>query len=767
TQEQRWQSSPDNSDFVVQYRNNPQTIELSKFRGADLLHNNVFLTDRRGGLVAVQGERPANFFYGDEAWWQTAWDNGQGDVYVGQLTIDPNTKLASIFIAVGVLNPQTNQTIGVLASTYQLRAVQRDISVASNQIPGDLVLLSSDGLVIAGSDEVTIGQSIGPNSLTPTSDQAQPLTEPGWLLGPDSQGEPVVLAHAPLNTSSGVNLDPLRALGWQVVVSDTQDNALAGVTRSTKVATLVGLLAMALGVLAATAATRVITRPIEALTTAAAAISGGDLEQQAKPVGPVELVTLAEAFNTLTARLRLLINSLQDQVAQRTAQLEARVEQLATLNRITQTVASVRDQEAALEIVAREMVQLFKGRNSGIALLNPAQTQLTVVAEYSRDPAEAPVVGTVIPLAGNPSSSYVVRTGRSMVVPQAQTSPSTQPIHELLRLRQIQCLLIAPLLARGEVIGTIAVATDEVDREFTPAEVTLAETVAGQIAGAIENARLFSEMEKAKEVAEAANEAKSTFLANVSHELRTPLTAVLGFAKIIEKRLAEVILPRIQADLESANDAKTQRAVKQVRENVGIIVAEGQRLTNLINDVLDLAKIEAGKVEWQMQSLAMTEIVERAIAATSALFEQKPLKLVKEVADDLPQVVGDRDRLIQVVINLISNAVKFTDQGSVTCRVQPADGEIVISIIDTGIGIAEADQPKVFEKFIQVGNTLIDKPQGTGLGLPICRQIIEQHGGRIWLESKLGQGSTFSFALPIDPQERLLAAEPQPASASP
>ena len=765
-QEQRWQTSPENSDFILQYRSNPQTIELSKFRGADLLHNNVFLTDRRGGLVAAQGEKPAKFFYGDEAWWQTAWNNSQGGVYLGQLTIDPTTRAASIFIAVNVLNPQTNQTVGVLASTYQLRSVQRDISVASNQITGEVALLSADGIVIAGPDEAAIGQPVGPSLLTSGQGNEPQLTEPGWLLGTDGQGEPVVLAHSLLNTSSGINLDPLRALGWQVVVSDTQVNALAGVTRSTKVATLVGLLAMALGVLAATATARVITRPIEALTTTAAAMSGGNLEQQAEPVGPVELVTLAEAFNTLTARLRSLINSLQDQVAQRTAQLEARVEQLATLNRITQTVASVRDLQAALEIVAREMVQLFKGRNSGIALLNAAQTELTVVAEYSRDPTEVNAVGTLIPLAGNPSSAHVVKTGRSIVVPQAQINPLTEPIHELMLMRQIQCLLIVPLLARGEVIGTIGVATDEPNREFTSTEVTLAETVAGQIAGAIENARLFSEMEKAKEVAEAANEAKSAFLANVSHELRTPLTSVLGFAKIIQKRLVEVIFPKVQVNSESAEDGKTQRALRQVKENIGIIVSEGERLTTLINNVLDLAKIEAGKVEWQMQPLAVAEIIERAIAATSALFEQKSLKLIKDVADNLPQVVGDYDRLIQVVINLISNAVKFTDHGSVTCQARQVNGEIIISVTDTGIGIAEADQPKVFEKFIQVGNTLIDKPQGTGLGLTICKQIVEHHGGRIWLESKLGQGSTFSFTLSISTQERVLIAEepPQPAS---
>jgi DNA-binding response OmpR family regulator len=141
-------------------------------------------------------------------------------------------------------------------------------------------------------------------------------------------------------------------------------------------------------------------------------------------------------------------------------------------------------------------------------------------------------------------------------------------------------------------------------------------------------------------------------------------------------------------------------------------------------------------------------VIERATAATSSLFEHKGLTLVKDVAPGLPTITGDRDRLIQVVINLISNAVKFTDRGSVTCRAEPRDGELVVSVIDTGMGIAPADQPKVFERFKQVGDTLTDKPKGTGLGLPICREIVEHHGGRLWVESAVGRGSTFAFSLP-------------------
>jgi signal transduction histidine kinase len=197
-----------------------------------------------------------------------------------------------------------------------------------------------------------------------------------------------------------------------------------------------------------------------------------------------------------------------------------------------------------------------------------------------------------------------------------------------------------------------------------------------------------------------------------------------------------------------AEDRRTQRAMRQVAQNVEIISAEGERLTALINEVLDLAKIEAGKVEWREESLAAPDLVERAAASTRALFAQKGLPLVKEVAGDLPEVVGDEDRLLQVLINLFSNAVKFTDEGSVTCRVRRIDGALEVSVIDTGVGIAEAELPNVFEQFKQAGDTLSDRPQGTGLGLPISKEIVEHHGGRMWVESELGRGTTVTFTLP-------------------
>jgi signal transduction histidine kinase len=179
----------------------------------------------------------------------------------------------------------------------------------------------------------------------------------------------------------------------------------------------------------------------------------------------------------------------------------------------------------------------------------------------------------------------------------------------------------------------------------------------------------------------------------------------------------------------------------------------------LINNLLDLEKIRAGKMTWRHAPLQIGNVIDLAGSATASLFESKGLTWVKIVPDGLPPIDGDADRLEQVVINLISNAVKYSENSAITCKAELKDREIIVSVADQGIGIAKADHALVFEEFRQVGDTLTTKPEGTGLGLPICKEIIEHHGGRIWLESDLGQGSTFFFSLPIQeqPEEKIAA----------
>ncbi|WP_031479822.1 ATP-binding protein [Maridesulfovibrio frigidus] len=235
---------------------------------------------------------------------------------------------------------------------------------------------------------------------------------------------------------------------------------------------------------------------------------------------------------------------------------------------------------------------------------------------------------------------------------------------------------------------------------------------------------------------------KTDFISTVSHELRTPMTSILGFAKIIKKKLNKSVYPQCQT-----TEVKTQRAMDQVQDNIGIIVSEGERLTDLINDVLDIAKMESGKIDWKNTAIDMEEVIKLSGQTTAPLWQSKDLELIIDVEEDLPTIFGDRDRIMQVMVNLISNAVKFTRAGSITCTARSHDSEILVSVSDTGTGITPEDQKKIFERFKQVGDTLTGKPKGTGLGLPICKQIVEHHNGRIWVDSKFSEGSSFHFTL--------------------
>jgi len=250
------------------------------------------------------------------------------------------------------------------------------------------------------------------------------------------------------------------------------------------------------------------------------------------------------------------------------------------------------------------------------------------------------------------------------------------------------------------------------------------------------------ELEEATRELKAANERlteldrmKDDFISTVTHELRTPLTSIRAFAEIL---------------LDEPNLAIAER-----KRFLGIIARETERLTRMINQVLDLAKIESGKAEWHVTDVDLGEVIEDAVATTSQLFREKDVKLRAAVAPDLPRVPIDRDRVLQVLLNLLSNAMKFCDRpdSQVGIAARRQGDELRVDVTDNGPGISARDRETIFEKFRQVGDTLTEKPQGTGLGLPISRQIIEHFGGRLWVESELGRGSTFSFTLPLKPGE--------------
>lgn len=241
-----------------------------------------------------------------------------------------------------------------------------------------------------------------------------------------------------------------------------------------------------------------------------------------------------------------------------------------------------------------------------------------------------------------------------------------------------------------------------------------------------------------------ANRAKTEFLSMVSHELRTPLTSVLGFAKICRKKLQDSIFPSVDKE----KGAKLDKEMERIEMNLDIIISEGSRLTSLINDVLDLAKMEADRVEYRMESVSPNDFIAQSINATNPLFLDSGLTLVTDIQPDIPDVPGDADRLVQVMVNLISNSVKFTEKGTITIRARQVEEHIRVSVTDTGMGIPEDLVDTIFDKFTQLESGLADRPKGSGLGLSISRNIIEGHQGHIWVESAPDFGSKFIFTLP-------------------
>jgi signal transduction histidine kinase len=419
---------------------------------------------------------------------------------------------------------------------------------------------------------------------------------------------------------------------------------------------------------------------------------------------------------------------LEQQVKERTVELAQSVEELRALGDVSQAVNSTVDLETVLSTIVAKATQLSSTEAGAIYVFDDDAQEFRLRATYGMDDEIIAEIRDRHMHIGETAIGKAAEQRMPVQIPDVQNDPSA-PVLDVIVRAGFRALLTVPLLGADRIVGALVVRRRR-PGEFPKGTVDLLQTFAAQSVLAIQNARLFSEIEeKSRQLAEASQH-KSQFLANMSHELRTPLNAILGYT--------ELILDSVYGEMPE----KARSVLDRVQRN-------GRHLLGLINDVLDLSKIEAGQLVLSLADYSLKDVVHGVFSAVEPLASEKKIVFKVEVATDLPPGRGDERRITQVLLNLVGNAIKFTDQGEVTIRASATDGSYNLSVHDTGPGISEADQAKLFQEFQQADNSITRKKGGTGLGLAISKRIVEMQGGRIWVVSRLGQGSTFSFSLPV------------------
>ena len=443
-----------------------------------------------------------------------------------------------------------------------------------------------------------------------------------------------------------------------------------------------------------------------------------------------------ELVETFADQAVIAMNNVRlfEEVQARTRELTESLEQQTATGEILASIsASMTDPQPVFDAIVRNVNRLLGTQFANVQLLRDGIVHMPASGGESR--AEELVRHYPRPVDHTTVGGQAMLTKEVTQYSLSDVSVAPSATQDFARGFGISVLLAAPMIHNGKVIGAIGAARHEA-KPFDDKEIALIKAFADQAVIAIENARLFEEVQartrelaKTVEDLEIASQHKSQFVANMSHELRTPLAAILGYAELMQEGFYEPQGP------------KSLDALTRIRSN-------GKHLLGLINTVLDIAKIESGQFTLNLVEYAMESVVETVRAATESLAETKKLALKTEVATSLPVGFGDEQRLTQVLLNLVGNAIKFTDTGEVHITAKTENGHFAVSVADTGPGIPADQLTRVFEQFHQVDNSNTKKKGGTGLGLAIAKQIVEMHGGRIWVESTLGKGSTFQMELP-------------------
>lgn len=674
----------------------------------------VLATDDHGFLVGADAKTQTNYF-GNEVWWKAAYDHGHGRIYISDVELIQQAtgefeQIYGLDMVVPIMNDSQTKAIGILRAGLQVKRFFDAVIKVKIGKTDHTMLASADGTLIFCPIFLIRNHTLRPEFM-----KAIFRDRTGWDISEADvhySGRPSINGFAPLRMKGSIHPASFGGKQWYVFTSQDPDETYAPINALQNRLAVSGMLGAVVLSFFGIYAAGFIVRPLENLKKGARLIGYGNLDHRLRIATGDEIQELADEFNEMAVKLKASYTGLEQKVAERT-------KELAVVNKINQIISSSLNLQLIFEQLAEEVGKLLDYDQISMSLVDPPRKNIHIRfiktrggPVFVRDTALRPKEGTAVGWAIDRAEPFI----------RATPSESGEFVEDRLALREgYRSYILVPIVSKNVTMGTLNLMSRNA-QVYSKKNLEILEPIAEQLAIAIETIMLFEETKMLDRL-------KSDFVSKVSHELRTPLTSIKGFTEIL------LTYQDVEPDTQ--------------KEFLSIINEESERLTRLINDILDLSKIEAGKSEWQIQPISVAELVDYVSKLFHSVATEKNVPIQTNIPEDLPLVKGDWDQLLQVMDNLVSNALKFTSSGDITISARQEKLHVRISVRDSGIGIAQADREKIFDKFHQLGDVRTGKPRGTGLGLAICREILSHLGGRIWCEPSGGRGSIFHFELPI------------------
>ena len=611
--------------------------------------------------------------------------------------------------------------IGVLQAEVNLKYIGDVVNNLTIGKAGYAYVISRSGELIAHPDISLVLQRRNVLQLESTKAAFQKPTDQRRqraLVTRNIQGKTVLSASA-----------IIPGFDWAIIIERPVEEAYEPVYASMFRTSALLLVGLGLALIASLFLARRVIRPVQILRAGVERIGAGDLSHRLELKTGDEIEVLADEFNKMTAQLQESYTNLEQKVEDRTRELTESLEQQTATSEVLRVISgSPTDVQPVFDTILTDALRICEAHYGGIFRFDGEAFHHAATANVSPE-LLAYITSTPIKPGRQSALRRVGLEHRPAHIPDVLADPECE-LPEPYRKEGMRSALAVPLLRENNLIGAITIHRRDV-RPFSEKQIALLQTFADQAVIAIENVRLFQELGEKNAQLEAANKHKSQFLANVSHELRTPLNSIIGFTRIV--------LRRTEGKIENLQ-----------KENLQKVLVSSEHLLSLINELLDLAKIEAGRMEAFAEPVKLDDILRVAMSTVEPLLKDGRVKLVTQIAPDIPMLKTDRDKLKQSVLNLLSNAVKFTEKGEIRIAAAREDGNLKLVVSDTGIGMKKEALPYIFDEFRQADMSSTRKYGGTGLGLAIVKKFINLMGGEIVVDSELGKGSTFTITLPIE-----------------